>query len=654
MERPEAIHPTMVAVLEGYGAIRQAEAELITSLGCAYDETLDRVLEAHDKIGVELSATACARLHSEARSALVGELECGPGERTYDARTLVSIATTGEELRVLLVRAMVRGEASLTQVMTSWTATASLTFEQRLLVAHALYGPDPVAAARERLGADGEFHGHPWTYADHEAALDREVTACRASDVDSERKRRLRAYNDRYTRTRVNDDGTATMTIRGPAPIVLSAGQRIDLATKTLKTTRDQRTRPQARADIALTILTYATIGELEAFRDAEGTTEERATEGTGTGFSTHGADAPGASENNRSDSNGSDSPGLFDPVIAPDEADLLARIINAAPPVALQVIVPHDALGLGFPVCMACSGPIGSTPPPEGTAPDPHPETVDDPHPETAADPHAEPGPQEAPPRSRATATSPLPRPSHNSPPPGHDRTVRGKVGEIIGANAAFISGGLARELALTPGTILHRLLTDPADGRLKERSIPSYRPDAAMRLQVRAADLYSRYPGSRAPASQCEIDHVTPFGWGSGETGEHNLQLLNLPPHHRKTAGNLAAAINAARDVTFTTLLGQVRTTRVHDYSQYARAISSEDLAETRDRAAQLIYAIYAHHSVQKDRPDPASGITVGHITPDGEVRMGPRFATPSPEALIKDWALKQDPDQGGADAA
>ena len=78
----------------------------------------------------------------------------------------------------------------------------------------------------------------------------------------------------------------------------------------------------------------------------------------------------------------------------------------------------------------------------------------------------------------------------------------------EILGRHPAFLTPGHARELGLTPGTTLSRLLIDPADGRLIERSIASYRPDAAMRRQIIAADVTSRSPGSRTPATSCEID--------------------------------------------------------------------------------------------------------------------------------------------------
>src|SRR5690606_25392376 len=52
------------------------------------------------------------------------------------------------------------------------------------------------------------------------------------------------------------------------------------------------------------------------------------------------------------------------------------------------------------------------------------------------------------------------------------------GTVAELLGLHPAFLTPGQARELALAPGTTMHRILVDPADGRCIERTIASYRP--------------------------------------------------------------------------------------------------------------------------------------------------------------------------------
>ncbi|WP_151524473.1 hypothetical protein [Serinicoccus kebangsaanensis] len=201
-------------------------------------------------------------------------------------------------------------------------------------------------------------------------------------------------------------------------------------------------------------------------------------------------------------------------------------------------------------------------------------------------------------------------------SQPARCDRRL-GSVGHVLGHHPAFISPGHARELALLPGTTLSRLLVDPADGRLVERTIARYRPDADMRRQVVAADVHSRSPLTRVPASRCELDHVLPHGTPGGLTGEHNLGSLDIRTHQFKTARTWSVAINRRRDLTWSTLLGQTATTRVHDYRQYLdRAFATtppgepsgdhgaHDTADTRgtidarrDLACQALYAALVH---------------------------------------------------------
>ncbi|PZU46777.1 MAG: hypothetical protein DI571_05120 [Arsenicicoccus sp.] len=231
------------------------------------------------------------------------------------------------------------------------------------------------------------------------------------------------------------------------------------------------------------------------------------------------------------------------DDLVAPD-LEAMARVICGMPTIELHVVVPFDALAgrASHPTCR-------------------HPSTDD-----TAA-------------------------------------TRHGEVGFLLGRHPAYLSPGQAREFALLPGTTLSRLLTDPADGRLIERSTTSYRPDAAMRRQVLAADVTSRAPGSRHPAAVCEIDHVTPWSSDSpgGATAETNLVALAKRHHDLKTRALAFTALNTRRDLRWTTLLGQSETTRTHDYRQYThhpqpttargeRHLSVEELRDAVDRLAPL----------------------------------------------------------------
>lgn len=140
--------------------------------------------------------------------------------------------------------------------------------------------------------------------------------------------------------------------------------------------------------------------------------------------------------------------------------------------------------------------------------------------------------------------------------------------VAEIVGHG--FLTTEQVHEILLTPGSTLHRLLTDPADGRLVERSIAAYRPDATMLAQVRAADRFCRAPGCLVPAHRCEVDHEQPFGDG-GATAEPNLGLKHGPHHQSKTERLWSSMMDQTRVVTWRTLFGRIYRTRAHDYRQY-----------------------------------------------------------------------------------
>ncbi len=126
------------------------------------------------------------------------------------------------------------------------------------------------------------------------------------------------------------------------------------------------------------------------------------------------------------------------------------------------------------------------------------------------------------------------------------------------------------ARELTVTAGTTIHRLLTDPADGRCVERSTTSYRPDRAMLDQLRAADRTCRSPGCTRDAAHAQPDHVQPWAQ-SRWTSEANVAYEHSHHHHNLTLKLWDSQLRADRTMTFTTLFGRVYTTRSHDYRDY-----------------------------------------------------------------------------------
>lgn len=303
------------------------------------------------------------------------------------------------------------------------------------------------------------------------------------------------------------------------------------------------------------------------------------------------------------------------DDLVTPADAATIAQVVTAQPAVHLQVVVPWDAV-TGMPSCHRCR---------DGTAADP--------------------------------------------------RVVVGGTAEVLGANPTFLTPGHARELALTPRTTLSRILVDPADGRLVERSIAGYRPDAAMRRQIVAADVHSRAPGRRTSSARCEIDHETAWGAG-GPTSEPNLSLKDVAHHQFKTEGWWSSELAPNRDVTWETLLGQVTSTRCHDYRQYLRrAVATDSVGDTGtesddidtqgvhgaeddrrrrdaelDLACRTLYAALAHrspHGLLTD-PDDLHGATdhdeactgwirLSHRSRDGQALPGPRDDQATPARLL-----------------
>lgn len=129
------------------------------------------------------------------------------------------------------------------------------------------------------------------------------------------------------------------------------------------------------------------------------------------------------------------------------------------------------------------------------------------------------------------------------------------------------YITAEHARELALTPDATIHRLLTDPADGRCIERSIGSYLPDQEMLNQIRAVDRTCRGPGCTRDARHCQPDHEQPHADG-GATSETNLVLKHSFHHNNKTLKLWQSELRPDRRVTWRTLFGQKYVTGPFDY--------------------------------------------------------------------------------------
>jgi len=65
----------------------------------------------------------------------------------------------------------------------------------------------------------------------------------------------------------------------------------------------------------------------------------------------------------------------------------------------------------------------------------------------------------------------------------------------------------------AVAADGVWRRLVTDPVDGTLVERSTRAYRPGAVLGAQVIARDVTCTFPGCVHPAGRGELDHIEPY---------------------------------------------------------------------------------------------------------------------------------------------
>ncbi|MFK5633534.1 hypothetical protein [Ornithinimicrobium sp. LYQ103] len=339
--------------------------------------------------------------------------------------------------------------------------------------------------------------------------------------------------------------------------------------------------------------------------------------------------------------------------LITPDDIDRLVQVVSGAPSYEVQVVVPWNAL-TGTPALATINPPPAHWHRAETGTPASNPEGA------AAAAARTTPA---------AAATD---RDEFGAVPAGG-------VGEQLGRFRRYLTTDEIRDILCRTRTSLFRLLTDPADGRCVERTLARYQPDAAMRAQVRAADLTSRGPGSTVLVRDADLDHVTSYLLG-GSTNEVNLQGLDRVWHAAKTQKHWQAQIDATRNVTWTSLWGRLYRTRGHDYSQYLdlRSLAGPapgsdphepashagpsgtsgrpgtDLTpeERRHLASLLVYSALAHRDpgspLESDTDDPDNdgdlpdvrrlrqAIHLRHTRPDGKKGNGPHPRTPTPGQL------------------
>ncbi|WP_298752672.1 HNH endonuclease signature motif containing protein [uncultured Serinicoccus sp.] len=541
----------LLSVIEG---VTQTAARLDAALVLAarhQTAAIGRSLLAERDVSSPEDLSTHQRLRWRARAKALSrhEIEAATGWGAGEVVDLVGLATAPREAAQPAIDAMATGVAPWRLTRSFWRDCGALGTDEAAHVAEVLFGADAESCAPERLDPDGALSEAPWFHREFRAALRREVTRVRSTDLVAARAEREAALAGRSMGVTIDENGTGTVTLLGSALQATAIADRIDQAARRARAGGDERTLPQLRADIGLSLMLHGTATPPD-------TTAPRPPR-----------PLPGSAPES-SPPEDTTTAGLR---WTPD----LAQVLSGMPSATLQVVVPYAAVHGDPRLTSTASHEHAPAPPGPPVAP---------------------PGPPVAPPGPPVAPAGPPVEPP--GPPVALPDTTSTDdlltVGQVLGAHSAYISADQIHDLTVLPGTVLERLLVDPADGRCIERSLERYRPDAAMRAQILAADVTCRAPGCLVHAGACQLDHVIEHGAAGGVTAETNLVPLHVGHHHPKTLKAWDSSLGENRDMTWTSLLGRLYRTRSHDYRQYVHrvtdALDRVHAASTADPADRL----------------------------------------------------------------
>lgn len=94
-------------------------------------------------------------------------------------------------------------------------------------------------------------------------------------------------------------------------------------------------------------------------------------------------------------------------------------------------------------------------------------------------------------------------------------------------------------------PDTRIRVIPVDPVTGVVDGPASKAYRPGTPLARRIRARDGTCRFPGCRAPASRCDLDHVVPHP--GGPTGAGNLIALCRAHHGFKHHAGWTISLDA-----------------------------------------------------------------------------------------------------------
>lgn len=488
----------------------------------------------------ELSRRQRELWRSRAKSLTRREIAAATGWGEGEAADLVALANTPQDTLSQVHSALRSGEVTWRLARSFYRKAGALDTADAAGIAAGLFGNDPGKAVTERLDSSGAFHGHPWWHKEYYRALEREVAKVKACDPEATRKTREENAATNDVRLNLDEFGTGVLMVGTTATQGAAMIDRISKAAKAARAAGDPRTLRQLRTAVATALLLHGSV------------------------------DVPGLP----------DDPAL----ITPEQSAELTKVLYALPTAELNLIVPlttllgmttgaltpvgHESGGNRIPAAFggygapetsgftsragcSCVCTCGATQGSPGTA------------------------------ATGEICTDP--------PATGTGSDAPGEIGiaEVVGTHSIFLTPEEARTLALTPGSTLFRLVTDPVTGALLERSSSAYRFDGAMRAHIIAADVFCRAPGCLKPAALAQIDHVQEHGTPGGHTCISNGQPLDSAHHDLKTKKHWDAVLHDNRDLTWTTLLGRIYTTKTHDYRQYTRLLEAATTAISTDVA-------------------------------------------------------------------
>ena len=124
-------------------------------------------------------------------------------------------------------------------------------------------------------------------------------------------------------------------------------------------------------------------------------------------------------------------------------------------------------------------------------------------------------------------------------------------------------ITADMARRIAAE--ATWRGIAVDPVTGQRLPVTCAAYRPSAELVAAVVDRDVTCRFPGCRAPATRCDIDHIEPFDRSrpaAGQTRSDNLHVLCRHHHRMKTFGGWRPVRDDRGVTTWVSRTGQVHT--------------------------------------------------------------------------------------------